>query len=439
MDIPGADGPRPSSPAHTPVPGTASAAPATAATPSAPAATPSALSRVRRQLFNVMAPAPEHVAYLRYFLDHAFSHAMKVVGPALIMVASDLISGVLWYGVRNIVPLYGPPGSMAWCVHTTVAVFLAFNIMFNYAACVVTNAGSTGCPTYRKLVSEARATGNLPQLAEDDVAFLSGGGGGSGGGDGGLAAHAASGGASNNFGLDAEIRKRAAAEPSPTSRRHARVGSGGGGGGGGWIDRGPYEWAYCERTQAPKAPRAHYDHVTKKQVLNMDHYCPWMFNPVGYLNYRYFWLFLLWVWAGCVYCVFMTMIPFASMTRRRPVWGVSVQREARGSVSFIFIITSSVGFAVSILFFWHVYLLLTAQTTIEFYGNRTRAARSRSRGEIFRNPYDLGTWRNWCQVMGDGNPLVAVLPSLRRPPWPPWPSLKRNAVDQRRAYARHTV
>jgi hypothetical protein len=30
--------------------------------------------------------------------------------------------------------------------------------------------------------------------------------------------------------------------------------------------------------------------VTKKLVMNMDHYCPWMANAIGYGNYRYFFL-----------------------------------------------------------------------------------------------------------------------------------------------------
>lgn len=205
------------------------------------------------------------------------------------------------------------------------------------------------------------------------------------------------------------------------------------------MNRGPYEWMYCHRTNAPKAPRAHYDHVTGQQVLNMDHYCPWMFNPVGYLNYRYFWLFLMWTWLGCVYCVLMTVIPFSAINRRRPLWGITVPRQSRSSVSFIFVITTSVGCAVSLLFFWHLYLLLTAQTTIEFHGNRSRARKMRTRGEIYKNAYDLGRWRNWCQVMGTGNPVLAVLPSTRAPPGPvPWPSFRQNAFDRPR-FSKSTV
>ena len=42
--------------------------------------------------------------------------------------------------------------------------------------------------------------------------------------------------------------------------------------GGSWVDDDPFEWGYCRRTSMRKAPRSHYDHITKKLVLNMDHY-----------------------------------------------------------------------------------------------------------------------------------------------------------------------
>jgi palmitoyltransferase len=45
-----------------------------------------------------------------------------------------------------------------------------------------------------------------------------------------------------------------------------------------WMLMGPFEWGYCGNTNQPKPPRSHYDHVSKQLVLNMDHYCPWMFN-----------------------------------------------------------------------------------------------------------------------------------------------------------------
>jgi palmitoyltransferase len=94
---------------------------------------------------------------------------------------------------------------------------------------------------------------------------------------------------------------------------------------------------------------------------------------------------------------------------------------AEAALSYTFVLALSMGVAVGLLFFWHVYLLLTGQTTIEFYGNQTKAYRARLSGLAYRNPYDAGSaLANWQRVFGKQHPLVAVLPSRRPPHSPPW-------------------
>lgn len=45
----------------------------------------------------------------------------------------------------------------------------------------------------------------------------------------------------------------------------------------------------------------YFHSISGKCILNMDHFCPWMSNCVGYYNYRYFVLFLFYMFVGSLY------------------------------------------------------------------------------------------------------------------------------------------
>ena len=76
---------------------------------------------------------------------------------------------------------------------------------------------------------------------------------------------------------------------------------------------------------------------------------------------------------------------------------------------------------------WHVFLVVTAQTSIEYYGNRVKRAWTQGRARPYRNAYSLGARLNWAHTCGDGRAVGclslvrSLLPSLQARAWPPYP------------------
>lgn len=174
---------------------------------------------------------------------------------------------------------------------------------------------------------------------------------------------------------------------------------------------------WCKTCNQPKPARCHHCHICKKCVLAMDHHCPWMANCVGFYNYRYFFLFLFYMFVGCVYASLISLEPFMLTFKRRSRGGGGLAHGERSTVVFTFVISISVGIAVGILLAWHVYLVLSAQTTIEFYFNRSKASRMRKlHGQVWVNEYDLGRRRNFQEIFGKGKYWFSfALPSWRKP------------------------
>jgi len=96
-------------------------------------------------------------------------------------------------------------------------------------------------------------------------------------------------------------------------------------------------------------------------------------------------------------------------------------------ISLSFMLCLAVGVAVACLGGFHLYLVLTGQTTIEFHGNWLNARKAKKLNKTFRNPYDMGWRRNWQQVYGTMPWWRAFLiPSRREPEFLPLP-LKGDA------------
>lgn len=146
---------------------------------------------------------------------------------------------------------------------------------------------------------------------------------------------------------------------------------------------------FCNKCNRNKPYMTHHCHICKRCVLKMDHHCPWMNNCIGWANYRYFFLFVYWLLVSGVYAASMILLHMMHGPR-------GLRRDHK--LVFAFVLSLAVSVSLFLLFCWHVYLILSGQTTIDVYQNRERAYEARKRGQKFVNAFNLGPKRNWQEA-----------------------------------------
>eukprot|EP00879_Flechtneria_rotunda_P021321 GHRR01022471.1.p1 GENE.GHRR01022471.1~~GHRR01022471.1.p1 ORF type:complete len:240 (+),score=51.03 GHRR01022471.1:886-1605(+) len=151
-----------------------------------------------------------------------------------------------------------------------------------------------------------------------------------------------------------------------------------------YIDRrDPRRPRFCKRCKAWKPERAHHCSVSGHCVLKMDHYCIWVVNCVGLLNYRFFLQFLVYTFIASMMAIACLIKPMLTFFQGTPASG--------GAVAFIAVVINS-AFAVSLggFLIMHINMLAANCTTIEMY----------EKERIHPWPYNKGFRRNFEEVFG---------------------------------------
>lgn len=132
---------------------------------------------------------------------------------------------------------------------------------------------------------------------------------------------------------------------------------------------------------APKPERAHHCRVCKRCVLKMDHHCPWVDNCVGFKNYKYFILFVLYGSVGSALGVVLLITVVSNRPGPMGPWDKAIV----GNIALLCLL----GLFTCCVCCGHCDLLVMNRTTLE---------------SIARAPqrqYDLGLFENIRSVLGD--------------------------------------
>ena len=387
-----------------------------------------------------------------------FGPLMIFLGPLMVVLALAIIGLLSYVFFAIVLPMLAESGGIfgfKGLLHISIVIFILINVLFNYYKCLVVKndhrstqyrvvvrelALATGVQypeskeemeifrlNYEKKMNDRReerrqqAKESAKQVQENNSNVLD-----------------REDGDSQNVGLrrrpsgltDDKAEPKSVQNGPPSPRKPPKIPA--------WMLLGPEEWGWCPHSGQPKPPRSHYDQIGNCLVLNMDHYCPWTFNSVGYFNYRFFVTFLTHVLFGMIYSLYIGYRPFMNRNGELYEQNIRLSQQAGHAsiqhiipfvptpeerlvlaVAYVFVMLTFLG--VGYLFQYHLRLVLSAQTTIEERGNASRRQAAEKAGKSWTNPYSLGYKSNWQLVFGTQHPLLAIIPSSREPEFLPMP------------------
>ena len=160
---------------------------------------------------------------------------------------------------------------------------------------------------------------------------------------------------------------------------------------------------FCSREKKWKPERTHYCSALGRNVLRMDHMCPWLANCVGYFNHKFFMLFILYATAATGW----TTVSVGHLLALSSA-GLLTKTSALSAAQVFFLteglcISSLVSLILTPFTGFHLWLVAKNKTTLEYCEKANPTV-----------SYDFGIMYNFCQVFGY-NPLFWLLPLQTAP------------------------
>lgn len=158
----------------------------------------------------------------------------------------------------------------------------------------------------------------------------------------------------------------------------------------------------CKWCEKFKPDRSYHCRVCQRCVLKMDHHCRWINNCVGFGNYKFFFLLLLYTVLDLQFIVWTMAGSLERAFRERSHLAGMAALLVGEAVAFL------LSGLVTLFFAFHVFLVAKGMSYIEFC-EKTWPRCDASEASIEAPLYNLGLLRNIMAVFGS-NPLVWMLP-----------------------------
>mmetsp|Transcript_5156 Transcript_5156/g.12377 ORF Transcript_5156/g.12377 Transcript_5156/m.12377 type:complete len:549 (-) Transcript_5156:68-1714(-) len=148
------------------------------------------------------------------------------------------------------------------------------------------------------------------------------------------------------------------------------------------------DYRFCNKEKKFKPDRAHFCSAINRNVLRMDHFCPWLSNCVGYKNHKFFILCLFYTTMACsgtgaTFILTLHSGTFAGMHTFMMMEGTMLSLLMSGIVGPFFA--------------FHCWLLSRNMTTIEFCEKRGTSETETDN----TSPWDVGLLENVQSIMGN--------------------------------------
>jgi len=123
------------------------------------------------------------------------------------------------------------------------------------------------------------------------------------------------------------------------------------------------QYRFCTQCSIYKPDRAHHCSRCNQCILRMDHHCPWIANCVGFMNYKFFLLFLVYALTCSIFVLGTTFIRLIHAFR--PVIDIEFFLSRDLMVILACSVCLFITIALGIFLSFHLYLTINAMSTIE--------------------------------------------------------------------------